>query len=394
MIMKFASCFGVFSFGLLTFAPPAASQSTLGGKFWAVVIGINEYQYAPRLGYAVNDAEEMAKMLNQMGFLTIPLTTPQSTTRLNIETELGTNLVERVKLQDRVLIFFSGHGEDKQVPGGKRMGYLLPVDAKPQNLAGTAISMGRIQELAEALPAKQVLFLVDVCYGGIAGFRLKSVPAQTEAYVRQITRERGRQLITAGGAGQQVIEVPSLEHSVFTHFLLKGLGEGVADLNQDGVIPASELYAYLDKRVYDEVFLQGHEQRPEMWRLSSEPGEFVFRVGMEFKGPSLPAQRPTAPTIQQARAFSASQVMVSWTAATDEVGVTAYTLYRNGTAVGTTPTLSYVDTGLAAATTYAYTVTALDAAGNESTPSATTSVTTPGSSDTTPPAAPKNLRFQ
>ena len=85
---------------------------------------------------------------------------------------------------------------------------------------------------------------------------------------------------------------------------------------------------------------------------------------------------PSVPTMAQAQADSASQTTVSWTVATDDVGVTAYTLYRNGTAVGTMASLSYVDTGLAATTTYAYSVTALDAAGNESTPSAPVSVTT------------------
>jgi len=93
----------------------------------------------------------------------------------------------------------------------------------------------------------------------------------------------------------------------------------------------------------------------------------------------------SAPTIQEAQADSASQITVSWTAATDEVGVTTYTLYRNGTASGTTPNLNYTDTGLAADTTYAYTVTAHDAAGNESTPSTATSVTTLPLPDTLAP---------
>jgi formylglycine-generating enzyme required for sulfatase activity len=91
--------------------------------------------------------------------------------------------------------------------------------------------------------------------------------------LKQITREPGRQLITAGGPGQQVVEGPQWGHSVFTYFLLKGIKEGLADLNQDGIIPASELYAYLDGRVPAES--EG-QQRPELWSLSSEKGEFVF----------------------------------------------------------------------------------------------------------------------
>ncbi len=85
----------------------------------------------------------------------------------------------------------------------------------------------------------------------------------------------------------------------------------------------------------------------------------------------------------QAQADSASQTTVSWTAGNDDVGVTAYSLSRNGTALGTTSSLSYVDTGLTPATTYTYIVTALDAAGNESTPSAPVSATTLPLLDTT-----------
>ncbi|MCH8041911.1 MAG: DUF1593 domain-containing protein, partial [Nitrospinae bacterium] len=115
-------------------------------------------------------------------------------------------------------------------------------------------------------------------------------------------------------------------------------------------------------------------------------GNSMYSVAVVEQGGTVAdTTPPTAPTIQQALADSASQITVSWTAATDEVGVTIYTLYRNGTAVGTTPTLNYVDKGLAAGTTYAYTVTALDAAGNESTPSAAASVTTLVSTDTLAP---------
>lgn len=156
------------------------------------------------------------------------------------------------------------------------MGYLLPVEARQTALSATAIDMGVIRTLAQALPAKQMLFLIDVCYGGIAGQRFRSLSPMTAEYVRVITREKGRQLITAGGSDQQAIESPEWGHSAFTYFLLKGLGEGLADINGDGIIPTSELYSYLDQRVYAAAQLVGHTQRPELWRLSAEQGEFVF----------------------------------------------------------------------------------------------------------------------
>ncbi|MFD7392348.1 glycoside hydrolase family 6 protein [Streptomyces sp. NPDC059852] len=86
---------------------------------------------------------------------------------------------------------------------------------------------------------------------------------------------------------------------------------------------------------------------------------------------------PTAPAGLRATAKTASSVSLAWTAATDDVGVTGYDVYRDGTRVGSTATgTTYTDTGLSAATAYSYTVRARDAAGNVSAASAALSVTT------------------
>ena len=107
---------------------------------------------------------------------------------------------------------------------------------------------------------------------------------------------------------------------------------------------------------------------------------------------------PTAPTNLAANAVSATQVNLSWTAATDNVAVTGYRVERcqgagcsTFTQVGTPTTASFNNTGLSAATAYSYRVRAVDAAGNLGPFSSTVSVTTPAATDTTPPTAPTNL---
>lgn len=85
---------------------------------------------------------------------------------------------------------------------------------------------------------------------------------------------------------------------------------------------------------------------------------------------------PSAPVGVAATAVSSSQINLSWTASTDNVGVTGYNVYRNGALAGSSTGASYSDTGLVASTTYAYTVTAKDAAGNESAASSTVSAAT------------------
>src|SRR5439155_5553286 len=100
---------------------------------------------------------------------------------------------------------------------------------------------------------------------------------------------------------------------------------------------------------------------------------------------------PSTPTGLRALAASSSRINLGWSAATDNVGVIRYGVYRDGVRIAYIPGTSYANTGLSAATTYSYTVAAYDAAGNVSAPSAPLSVTTPPPADTTAPTTPTGL---
>ncbi|TAL48897.1 hypothetical protein EPN83_02980 [Patescibacteria group bacterium] len=102
--------------------------------------------------------------------------------------------------------------------------------------------------------------------------------------------------------------------------------------------------------------------------------EDQFEISLTVTSTDVTA--PSTPTGLTATAISSSQIDLSWTASTDNVGVTSYRVYRDNALVANPSTTSYSDTGLTAATTYAYAVSALDAAGNESARSATSSATT------------------
>jgi formylglycine-generating enzyme required for sulfatase activity len=266
---------------------PAEYMAQQTGKAYAVVIGIDSYQKIGSLRYAVADAKAVAQTLRQRGYAVTELYNERATKRA-IESELRTKLPRRVGKDDRVLIFYAGHGKDEKIEGGKPMGYLLPVDSERDDIPATGVSMGTVRELADALPAKHVLFLLDVCFGGIAGTLTRGDPPPvTEAYLKQITRERGRHLITAGAADQEVIESAQWGHSVFTYFLLKGLNEGLADQDDNGVITARELHTYLESRVFGEAQQQGHQQTPQMAELSGEKGQFVFFTSAKGKAGTL-----------------------------------------------------------------------------------------------------------
>jgi len=103
--------------------------------------------------------------------------------------------------------------------------------------------------------------------------------------------------------------------------------------------------------------------------------------------------KPSVPAGLSASVISSSQINLSWSASTDNVGVTGYKIYRGGTLLTTTTSRTYNNTGLAASTSYSYTVTAIDAAGNESSQCTAVSATTQAAVvvDTTRPARPSGL---
>jgi chitodextrinase len=112
------------------------------------------------------------------------------------------------------------------------------------------------------------------------------------------------------------------------------------------------------------------------------------RASVSVNGGSTDTAPPAAPANLTATATGPTAVSLSWQASTDNVGVTGYAISRGSAVIATVSgsTTSYADSGLTPGTAYAYTVTASDAAGNVSPPSAPASATT--QADTTPPTAP------
>ena len=97
---------------------------------YALIIGIDKYQNVRSLDYAVKDAEDIQSMLvDKFHFLkdNIVLLENEEATKISILQEFS-NITKKAESNDRVLIFFAGHGETEDLPDGGEMGYLLPVD--------------------------------------------------------------------------------------------------------------------------------------------------------------------------------------------------------------------------------------------------------------------------
>jgi endoglucanase len=109
-------------------------------------------------------------------------------------------------------------------------------------------------------------------------------------------------------------------------------------------------------------------------RLGGEGSTTGISLGERYSGSGpVDTTAPSVPSGLTAGTATASSIPLSWSASTDNVGVSGYEVYRGTTRVGTTASTSFTDTGLSADTAYSYTVRARDAAGNVS--AASTAVT-------------------
>jgi Caspase domain len=236
-------------------------------KSWAVLIGINEYQQWPKLRYAVNDAQSVETLVRKLGFDEVITVLDKEATQQRILRVLGDELYAKTQDNDRVFIFFAGHGQTQDLPGGGKDGYIIPVDGDLNNYYSTAISMQQLQRLADRIRAKHMFYAMDACFSGLLlqlrGEALNEPPVE-------LTTVPARQVLTAGAEGEKVVE--SSGHGLFTKSLLSGLA-GAADLNGDGRITASELYQYITPQVLVE---SRNTQNPVFGRLGYGQGEFVF----------------------------------------------------------------------------------------------------------------------
>ena len=218
----------------------------------ALVIGIDEYEDPgyPDLGYAVADARAIAKIVvEQFQFPegNVKLLLNQDATKVAVEDALEewASDPDRVGEEDLFVIFFAGHGVTRDLGSRGSRGYLVPVDGakdrKGRPSWGSLIGMPDFEEVSEAIPAKHALFILDCCFGGLAVKR-------SDPPVAAGLTSRARQVITAGGADQEVLDTGGGGHSVFTGALLSAM-RGDADLDGDGAVTFGEIFNHVGREV-------------------------------------------------------------------------------------------------------------------------------------------------
>jgi Caspase domain len=215
-----------------SWSAPASFQHS-----YALVIGIDNYagEWSP-LRHARHDAASVANYLGKQGFEVMEYY-DRAATKGAILSGFS-QLAGAITSEDRVLIFFAGHGHTVTDGAGDH-GFIVPWDGSTD--LGTLISMEELERTSTALSkARHQLFIMDSCYSGLAPQEEASLKFANPDYLRpdyvdRVAGRTARQIITAGTKGQQVIDGGAEGHSLFTGTLLDGLN-GMADQNGDGYV--------------------------------------------------------------------------------------------------------------------------------------------------------------
>jgi hypothetical protein len=188
------------------------------GNFYALIIGISEYESFPKLETPINDAIEVEMMLkNSYGFDTCRLL-DHNATRRNIIRKLN-DYCRNLKYGDSLIIYYAGHGD--LIEGDA---YWLPVDSEKDDDTNWII-VSKITALRKRIKASHVLIVADSCYSG--AFRsggqnnIKSTSID-DKYIAKLYEMKSRILLASGGK-EPVVDSGKNGHSVFANAFLNGL---------------------------------------------------------------------------------------------------------------------------------------------------------------------------
>jgi len=246
---------------------PAAAGPVTIPRSYALIMGVANYRNLPeqaQLKFAERDAEAIYSILispeggNFRAENVKRLIGPRATLA-NMRRELEIWLPAETKDDDRVLIYFAGHGF---VRDGRA--YLAPYDVDLDNLAATAYPMDDLGSVfGSKIKGKWKVLLTDSCHSG-------AITPYSDAQAlnkRLLDLSKNVFSLTASRDRERSFESPEWGngHGIFTYYVVKGM-EGYADASQDGIVTADELAEYVRTQVREAT---GGQQNP-----TSDRGSF------------------------------------------------------------------------------------------------------------------------
>src|SRR5688572_8964899 len=160
----------------------ALQDKTVYTNSHAILIGVGRYANLTKdrwLEYSERDALAMREVLiGNYGFLpenVITLINEKATKKAIEDALAGLTDAKKIGKDDRVIFYFSGHGQTVKAPTGGDMGFLIPHDAKidlqnPEDVEAyvrTCVKMDSIWSYVTQCAAKHTFILADACYGGL-----------------------------------------------------------------------------------------------------------------------------------------------------------------------------------------------------------------------------------
>jgi hypothetical protein len=241
-------------------------------KSWAFLVGINEYTDYATLRYCVDDVRSLEDLLNRIGYVPVCLhdrlgsRDKRYPSRTNILAELK-SLLDKVGEKDLLLVYFACHGV-RSPQDTKPM--LIAADTRKRELASSAISiLDDLEPAIRASKAQQKVMLLDACFIGQGRGETDSAE-----FLRKVSElASGFEVISASTEDQEALESSGLKHSIFCHFVLKGLA-GEATLGQNAVM-LSNLKSYLMAEIAEYTVRLGLDQMPQ-GRSDGNLGDFML----------------------------------------------------------------------------------------------------------------------
>jgi hypothetical protein len=237
---------------VLAFAPAASAAPRDSGDV-ALVIGMDGYKGPlPAGDHGRRDAEAVKTLLvEKLGYAPGSVIVAADLSAADFRKLIGPDGdLAKKKPTSSIFLYVSGHGMSDPATGAA---YLLPVDADPANLAGTALSLQDVYEALGSIGAPSIMVALEAAFPSSLS-DLIDPPNLPGADVAVLPARAipGLSVFTAADRDQQTLVDPDLGTGLFTRYLLEGLAgaaDGQPTGNGDRRIESVELYVFTAHRV-------------------------------------------------------------------------------------------------------------------------------------------------
>lgn len=239
------------------------------GEYWALIVGINDYQGPPKLKTAVADATGIRNVLiERYGFKPdhVKMLLNSEATRSRIEGAF-IRLAREAGPSDSVMVYYAGHG---QYSDDNQLAWWVPYDGTLDE-PGTWVLDAAIRNYIAAMRARHVYVIADSCFSGNLFAQTRAIlPLVTDKYYAKLYAKRSRWGLTSGST-EPVVDQGKDGHSVFAYHLIKFLKE-----NDDPYLVPSRIADHVIPLV-----ARNAEQMPRSQPLqgaNDEGGQFIFQL--------------------------------------------------------------------------------------------------------------------